>query len=161
MQIPSPVEAVGAAPDAHSSRQEKTIFLIRLIVGAVFLAEGVQKFLFPESLGVGRFITIGIPAPEIMAPFVGVVEIVCGSLVLVGLVTRLAAVPLIIDILVAIMTTKVPILLAKGFWPMVHEARTDWSMLLGSVFLLLNGAGSWSLDGVRAKRRLDRRGRTP
>ena len=79
---------------------------------------------------------------------------VCGSLVLVGLVTRLASVPLIIDILVAIMTTKVPILLAKGFWPMIHEARTDWSMLLGSVFLLLNGAGSWSLDRVRAKRRL-------
>jgi putative oxidoreductase len=70
----------------------------------------------------------------------------CGSLVLLGLLTRLAAIPLIIDMLVAITTTKVPILLKTGFWAMAHEARTDYSMLLGSIFRLIVGAGPWSLD---------------
>jgi putative oxidoreductase len=127
-------------------------FLVRMIVGCVFLSEGIQKFLFSESLGVGRFIRIGIPAPEIMAPFVGVVEIVCGLLVLLGLFTQLASIPLIINILVAICSTKIPILLEKGFWAMAHEARTDWSMLLGSIFLLLVGAGRWSLDALLVAR---------
>src|SRR6202142_2897220 len=85
----------------------KAILLIRVLVGWVFLSEGIQKFLFPDSLGVGRFVKIGIPWPQVMAPFVGVVEIVCGSLLLIGLVTRLATVPLIIDIAVAIYSTKV------------------------------------------------------
>jgi uncharacterized membrane protein YphA (DoxX/SURF4 family) len=116
------------------------------MVGAVFLSEGLQKFLFPDDLGVGRFTTIGIPAPEFMAPFVGVVEIVCGALVLAGLATRLAAIPLAIDMIVAILTTKLPILVSRGFWDMAHEARTDWCMLLGSVFLLVVGAGPWSVD---------------
>jgi uncharacterized membrane protein YphA (DoxX/SURF4 family) len=119
----------------------------------VFLSEGIQKFLFSESLGVGRFIKIGIPAPEIMAPFVGIVEIVCGALVLIGLITRFAAIPLIIDMLVAISTTKIPILLEKGFWAMAHEARVDWSMILGSIFLLIVGGGAWSLDGSIEKPR--------
>lgn len=127
--------------------------LVRLIVGCVFLVEGIQKFLFAEALGVGRFVKIGIPAPEVMAPFVGVVEIVCGGLVLIGLATRLAAIPLIIDMLVAIGTTKIPILVEKGFWAMAHEARTDWSMLLGSIFLLIVGAGEWSLDSAITSRR--------
>jgi putative oxidoreductase len=90
--------------------------LIRLAVGGVFLSEGIQKFLYPGENGVGRFTMIGIPAPEIMAPFVGVVEIVCGALILIGLLTRLAAIPLIIDMLVAILSTKIPILLGHGFW---------------------------------------------
>jgi len=120
--------------------------LIRMIVGCVFLSEGIQKFLFSDSLGVGRFIKIGIPAPEIMAPFVGVVEIVCGALLLLGFFTQLAAGPLIIDMLVAIATTKIPILLEKGFWAMAHEARVDWCMLLGSVVLFIVGGGRWSLD---------------
>lgn len=127
--------------------------LIRLIVGCVFLSEGIQKFLFSDSLGVGRFIKIGIPAPDVMAPFVGVVEIVCGTLILVGFFTQLAAIPLIIDMLVAISTTKIPMLLAKGFWAMAHEARVDWSMLLGSGFLLIVGGGRWSLDAFVARRR--------
>jgi putative oxidoreductase len=120
--------------------------LIRLMVSGVFLSEGIQKFLFPSALGVGRFAQIGIPAPEIMAPFVGIVEIGCGFLILLGLWTRMAAVPLIVDMGVAIATTKVPILLKSGFWSMAHEARTDYSMLLGAIFLLCVGAGSWSLD---------------
>ncbi len=116
------------------------------MVGSVFLSEGIQKFLFQDALGVGRFVKIGIPAPHIMAPFVGVVEIVFGALILLGLFTRLAAIPLTINILVAIATTKIPMLFNGGFWKMGHEARVDWSMLLGLTCLLLVGGGRWSLD---------------
>lgn len=138
-----------------TSRAPRATILVRLIVGAVFLSEGIQKFLFPQALGVGRFTKIGIPAPQTMAPFVGGVEIVCGGLVLLGLLTRLAAIPLIIDISIAIISTKLPMLRAQGFWAMAHEARVDWSMLLGSLFLLFVGAGPWSIDG-RITRRRDR-----
>ena len=127
------------------------VILIRLAVGAVFLSEGIQKFLFPASLGVGRFTKIGIPAPEIMAPFVGVVEIGCGLLLILGLLTRLAAMALIINMLVAILTTKMPILMKSGFWAMAHEARTDYTMLLGCLFFLIVGAGHWSVDAHLAK----------
>jgi putative oxidoreductase len=120
--------------------------LIHLLVGAVFLSEGIQKFLFPDNLGVERFVKIGIPAPEVMAPFVGFWEIVCGALILLGLLARVATIPLIIDMLVAVATTKLPILLERGFWAMVHEARVDYAMLLGSIFLLIVGAGTWSAD---------------
>jgi putative oxidoreductase len=119
--------------------------LVRVLVGSVFLSEGIQKFLFPEALGAGRFAKIGIPAPEISAPFVGTVEIVAGALLLFGLLTRRAALLLRVDIVVAIATTKLP-MLAKGFWATAHEARTDWSMLLGLLFLLAAGAGSRSID---------------
>ncbi len=136
-----------------------SVVLIRIVVGAVFLTEGIQKFLYPEELGVGRFARIGIPAPEVMAPFVGAVEIVCGGLLILGLLTRLAAVPLIINISTAIVSTKLPVLLGRafcgfalaklpryGFLSMMHEARTDFSMLLGLLFLLIVGAGAWSVD---------------
>lgn len=136
-----------------------SVILIRLIVGAVFLSEGIQKFLYPAENGPGRFAKIGIPYPDVMAPFVGVVEIVGGALILAGLLTRLAAIPLIVNMLVAILSTKIPILLGYGFWGfslrqlpyygfwgMAHEARTDFSMLLGSIFLLVVGAGAWSVD---------------
>src|SRR5690242_13601226 len=99
----------------------RSVILVRIVVGAVFLSEGIQKFLYPGDLGVGRFVKIGIPAPQIMAPFVGVIEILCGVLILIGLLTRLAAIPLIIDMLVAISTTKIPILMKSGFWAMAHE----------------------------------------
>ena len=136
-----------------ATRAPAACFLIRLVVGVVFLSEGIQKFLFPETLGVGRFAKIGISIPQVMAPFVGAVEIGCGTLILVGMLTRPAAIPLIIDMLVAIATTKVPILLEGGFWKMAHEARTDWSMMLCSLFLLIVGAGPWSLDATLAKGR--------
>ena len=127
--------------------------LIRLAVGLVFLLEGIQKFLFPDALGVGRFAAIGIPAPHILAPFVGAVEVGGGILVVLGLATRFAALALVVDMLVAIGSTKVPILLERGFWAMAHEARTDWAMLLSSLFLLVVGAGSWSLDAKLAAAR--------
>ena len=136
-----------------------SVILIRLVVGGIFLSEGVQKFLYPAENGAGRFAKIGIPSPDVMGPFVGVVEIVCGALILIGFLTRLAAIPLIINMLVAILSTKIPILLGQGFWGfslrnlpyygfwgMAHEARTDFSMLLGSVFLLIVGAGALSID---------------
>jgi putative oxidoreductase len=135
------------------SRASKAVVLIRVLVGWVFLSEGIQKFLFPDSLGVGRFVKIGIPWPQFMALFVGVVEIVCGTLLLIGLVTRLATVPLLIDIAVAIYSTKIVTFAKNGFWGTLHEARTDVSMLLGLVFLLLVGAGAWSLDSWLAERR--------
>jgi putative oxidoreductase len=135
------------------TRAPGSVVLVRLMVGAVFLSEGIQKLLFPAALGVGRFARIGLPAPELLAPLVAVVEIGCGALVLLGLVTRLAAVPLLAVILVAIASTKIPILTTKGFWVMAHEARTDGCMLLGSLFLLIVGAGAWSLDSAWTRRR--------
>lgn len=125
--------------------------LIRLLVGSVFLSEGIQKFLYPAALGVGRFAKIGFAHPEVLAPMVGTLEIVCATLVLVGLVTRLAVVPLGVIILTALVTTKLPILVGAasgpvGFWAMLHESRTDWSMLLGTIFLGVVGAGPWSFD---------------
>src|SRR3989441_11941700 len=101
----------------------RALLLARLAAGCIFLSEGIQKFLFPAELGVGRFVKIGIPAPQLLAPFVGVVEIVCGALLIVGLITRLAAIPLVIDMIVAITTTKIPMLWKSGFWATAHEAR--------------------------------------
>ncbi|GAC1430519.1 MAG: DoxX family protein [Terriglobales bacterium] len=138
-----------------ASRVAKAILLVRVLVGWVFLSEGIQKFLFPDSLGVGRFVKIGIPWPQVMAPFVGVVEIVCGTLLLIGFLTRLAAVPLLIDICVALYSTKIATFAKNGFWGTLHEARTDVSMLLGLVFLLLVGGGSLALEVWLASRRLD------
>jgi len=130
-----------------SDRAPAATILVRLLVGGVFLSEGIQKFLFPAALGPGRFAKIGIPWPYLSAPFVGAVEIVCGALVVIGFATRLAVIPLLIDIAVAIAATKVPMLVDNGIWAALHEARTDWCMLAGGVFLLIVGPGPISLDG--------------
>jgi putative oxidoreductase len=137
--------------------------LVRLLVGlVVFLPEGIQKLTFPDILGAGRFARIGIPFPDVMGSFVGVVETVCGSLIILGLFTRLAAVPLIVIMVVALISTKLPILLGRdvwmfhlaqdirrtGFWSMMHEARADLTMLLGCIYLLIVGGGRWSLDAL-------------
>ena len=134
------------------STAPKAVLLVRLLVGIVFLSEGIQKFLFPATLGVGRFAKIGIPAPQFFGPFVGVVETVGGALLIIGLLTRLAAIPLLIDISVAIATTKIPMLFKSGFWAAMHEARTDICMLLGSMFLIALGAGPLSLDARIGKK---------
>jgi putative oxidoreductase len=134
-----------------STNAPPSVILIRLMVGAVFLSEGIQKFLYPETVGSGRFAKIGLPSPEILGPLVGTFEIVCGSLVLLGFLTRLAVIPLIVIMLTAISTTKIPILINEGFWQMAHDSRTDFSMLLGSIFLLIVGAGPWSVDGRNSR----------
>ena len=138
----------GSAPPAT--------ILIRLAVGGVFFASGLIKFLYTNQ-GAGRFAKLGIPAPELMANFVGVVEIAAGLLLAVGLVTRLAAIPLVIDMLVAIGTSKLPMLFGPGpepvaaapkvgLWAFVYQARLDSTMLLSCLFLFAVGAGAWSLD---------------
>ena len=136
--------------------------LIRVMVGAVFLSEGLQKYLYAADVGAGRFARIGIPSPEIMGPLVGAVEIVCGTLVLLGLFTRWAVIPLLGIMAVAFLTTKLPILLGQdlgpfrvrqlsyyGFWGFAHESRTDFSMVMGSLFLWWVGPGPISLDARR------------
>jgi putative oxidoreductase len=134
--------------------------LIRLAVGlVVFFPEGIQKLIFPDILGAGRFAKIGIPYSEVMGPFVGVVELVCGALIIVGLFTRLATIPLIVTMIVALIATKLPILLEHGFgpfslpdfkrygfWSAQHEARADLTMLFGCLYLFIVGSGRWSLD---------------
>jgi uncharacterized membrane protein YphA (DoxX/SURF4 family) len=122
------------------------VIIIRLGVGAVSLSEGIQKFLFPADLGAGRFAKIGIPSPEFFGPFVGTFEICCGLLVLLGLFTRLAAIPVLVIMSVAIITTKIAAMPEKGFWVTAHDGRTDYLMLLGVIFLLTVGGGKWSLD---------------
>lgn len=149
-----------------TTTDDKAVIFIRIAVGAaVFVPEGLQKLLFPDLLGAGRFIGIGIPWPDLLGPFVGVVEIVCGLLIIFGVITRLAAIPLIAIMIVALLSTKLPILLGHdwwifhvrelaryGFWSAQHEARTDIAMLMGLMFLLYNGAGRYSLDRRWCKR---------
>lgn len=148
----------------NTQMNSAAILLIRILVGWVFFVEGILKFLWWNELGVGRFAAIGIPIPGIMAPLVGIIEIGCGGLILAGLFTRLAALPLLIDIMVAIFSTKIPIWLGPywrfappqlkhyGFLSMLHEARTDFSMALGLIFLLITGAGALSVDAYRKKK---------
>jgi putative oxidoreductase len=137
---------------AVDSRGASENVIVRILVGTVFLSEGIQKFLFSEALGVGRFGKIGIPFPELSAPFVGIVEIVAGTMLLLGVLSRFAAILLLADISVAIATTKLPMLFAKGFWATAHEARTDWAMFLGLLFLLLAGSGLRSVDAGLTRR---------
>jgi uncharacterized membrane protein YphA (DoxX/SURF4 family) len=141
-----------AASRLFRSDAPGAVVLVRLAVGAVFASEGAQKFLFPTQLGAGRFATIGLPAPDLLAPLVGATEIACGALVLAGLATRLAALPLTAIMLVALATTKLAELPKTGFWAIAHAARTDWAMLLGALFLAAVGAGPWSLDARLGRR---------
>jgi putative oxidoreductase len=148
------------ATDAHAS-----VVLVRIALGIIFVSEGFQKFLFADAQGAGRFAKIGIPAPQLLGPFVGAVEIASGALVLVGLLTRVAALALVVDMLVALATTKVPIWLGHGYWrfshtfapksggwALLHESRTDLAMLLCAAMLTFAGAGAWSLDAMIAAR---------
>lgn len=147
------------------TKSHAATLLIRVMAGGIFLSEGIQKFLYPDDLGAGRFAKIGIPAPEMMGPFVAGVECLCGALVLLGLFTRLAVVPLIITMCVAMISTKLPILLGHeflgfslrplsryGFWSMLHESRNDLCMIIGSLFLFVVGAGRISVDAYLLQR---------
>ena len=132
----------------------RAVILIRLVVGGVFVSEGIQKFLFPDDLGPGRFASeTPLPAPTFFAYFGGTFEIICGILLLVGLLTRVAAVPMIINMIGAELFTKLPILTDEGARQYLHEARNELSQLFGSLFLLFVGAGAWSIDAMLTRRR--------
>jgi uncharacterized membrane protein YphA (DoxX/SURF4 family) len=146
-------EMVSLFAKTNATKAPASMLLIRLLVGLVFLSEGIQKFLFPAEVGAGRFAKIGLPSPEFLGPFVGTFEIVCGSLVVIGLFTRFAVIPLLTIMGVAIYTTKIPTLLKDGFWKMAHEGRADFSMTMCALFLLIVGAGAWSLDARFKNRR--------
>ena len=145
----------------HSPGDSRWAIFIRISLAFVFVLEGYQKLTLPDALGAGRFAKIGIPWPDLMGPFVGIVEIVCGLLILAGFLARFAAVPLIVVMVVAILSTKVPILLGHdwlifrmreldryGFLSMTHETRTDFAMMMEAIFILLSGAGRWSVDAI-------------
>lgn len=128
----------------------RSIVWVRLAVGLIFATQGLLKYTDP-TMGVGRFARIGFPLPAFTAHSVGAFEMVCGLLVLVGLWTRFAAVPLLVVICTAIATTKIPELFraAQGFWFMVSDARTDFAMLCSLMFLIAAGPGPISIDGNR------------
>lgn len=136
------------------TRAPRAMALIRLYVGAVFFFEGMQKFLYPDTLGTGRFDRAGIPAPAVFAAADGVFEILCGALILAGLLTRFAAVPMTVNMIGALAITKLPILWGQsplfqgkaGWWDFIHESRVDLAQLCGTLCLLIVGAGLFSLD---------------
>jgi uncharacterized membrane protein YphA (DoxX/SURF4 family) len=135
-----------------------------MMAGGVFLWEGILKFVYTNQ-GIGRFTKLGIPMPHFTANFVAYLEIGGGILLLTGLMTRLIAVPFIIEMIVAILTTKISLYLGTsplpmppappkvGMWAVLHEGRADYAQLLTTVFLLISGPGKWSLDAVLAKKR--------
>jgi len=141
-------------------RKNLPMILIRVIVGVVFLTEGILKFVRPGELGVGRFAHIGLPWPHLLAPFAGAVEIAAGGALILSFFAGDAALLLLIVILTAIVTTKVPILLGHHVGPFgppkldhygvlsfIHEARTDLAMLFGLMAILLDSGMRMSLRG--------------
>jgi putative oxidoreductase len=141
----------------------RSILFLRLMAGGVFFWEGILKFVYTNQ-GVGRFTKLGIPFPHETAVFVGCLEIVGGLLLLSGLATRLIAIPFVIEMIVAILTTKIslylgtsplplpPALPKVGIWAVLHEIRADYAQILTTAFLLVNGPGRWSLDAVLLRR---------
>jgi putative oxidoreductase len=129
-----------------NTMDDNRAIIIRIVVGLIFLTEGIQKFLFPDALGVGRFLKIGFSHPAFWAYFTGTFEIICSAFILLGLFTRLASIPLFIIMVTAFITTKWPILVDKGFWSMAHEYRTDFAMTLLLIYLFIYGSSNWSID---------------
>jgi uncharacterized membrane protein YphA (DoxX/SURF4 family) len=163
--IPSPIRRTLTFffEPSMSDQSSRATVVLRGAVGGVFLVSGAMKFLF-DNQGPGRFAKIGLPAPSQLSLFVGCTEVICGALLLVGLLTRLAAVPLVVDMIVALVTTKIPLLFGPGpepvaappktgFWAFAYQARLDATMLLACVYLIAVGAGLWSIDGWLARRR--------
>lgn len=137
----------------------RSTLLLRAMAGGVFLWEGILKFVYANQ-GVGRFTKLGIPFPHPTADFVACLEIVGGLLLLSGLMTRLIAIPFIIEMVVAILATKISLFLGTsplplppsppqmGIWAVLHEIRSDYAQLLTTLFLMLNGPGKWSVDAL-------------
>ncbi|TDW96276.1 DoxX family protein [Dinghuibacter silviterrae] len=129
-----------------ATEETGSVLFIRLMVGGIYLSEGIQKFVYPADLGGGHFHSIGFPLPYFSAGLDAVLQIVCAILILAGLFTRLAVVPLLIITIFSLVAIQMPILISHGLWAMLHAARTDWCMLLGTCYLLLKGGGRWSFD---------------
>jgi putative oxidoreductase len=134
----------------EAPRKLDYVIFVRIAVGLIFFTQGILKFIDPH-MGVLRFTKIGFPYPDFTAHFVGAFEIICELLVLIGVFTRLASIPLLVIILTAIATTKIPELWrpAQGFWFMVSDARTDFAMTMCLLFLISTGGGSWSFARFR------------
>lgn len=142
----------------------KATILVRVMAGGVFLWEGILKFVYTNQ-GVGRFTKIGIPFPHAMAVFVGGLEILGGVLLISGFLTRLIAVPFVIEMLVAIASTKIALYLGTsplplppappkvGIWAVLHEVRSEYAQMMSVLFLGIVGPGPWSLDAVLARLR--------
>lgn len=133
--------------------------LIRCVSGIIAAIGGVQTFLFPQMRSDSRFAEIGFPAPRTIATCAGIVWIEVGVLIVLGVVIRNAVLALVIAFIVTITSTKIPVLFTYGYWLFTPEGssynalwgflsawRTDFAMLLGSVYVLIVGAGAWSLD---------------
>ncbi len=130
----------------------RSVLLVRIAVGLIFFTQGILKYIDP-NMGVVRFARIGFSHPYFTAHLVGSFEILCGLLLLLGIGTRLVSIPLLIVIMTAIATTKVPEFFRanQGFWYLVSDARTDFAMFCCLVFLISVGGGSWSPDATLAK----------
>jgi uncharacterized membrane protein YphA (DoxX/SURF4 family) len=150
----------------------RSILYLRLMAGGVFFWEGLIKFVYANQ-GVGRFTKLGFPYPSFTAAFVACFEIAGGLLLLSGLLTRLVALPFIIEMIVAILSTKISLFLGTsplpappalpkvGFWAVLHEIRADYAQILTSTFLLINGPGKWSLDALLQRRTAPQSSGTP
>ena len=133
------------------------------MAGGVFLWEGMLKFVFANQ-GVGRFTKLGMPAPALTANFIGILEIVGGILIIAGFLTRLIAVPFIIEMIVAMLSTKIsmyfgtsplplpPVPPQIGLWAVLHEIRSEYAQIMVVIFLLSVGPGRWSLDALLLRR---------
>jgi len=138
---------------------QSTILIIRLMAGSVFFWEGILKFVYANQ-GAGRFTKLGFPFPETTAHFIAVGEIIGGLMLIFGLFTRLVAFYFIIQMIVAVLTTKISLYLGTsplplppappktGIWAVLHEIRSDYAQILCCLFLLIEGAGRKSLDFV-------------
>jgi putative oxidoreductase len=127
-------------------KQNVSTLIVRLAVGLIFLSEGLQKYITPDAAGIGRFTKIGFSYPSFWAYFTDTFEIICGILILMDLRTRLAAIPLLIIMIVAFISTKIPFLIDKGFWNFAHEYRTDFAMTMLLIFLIIYGGSNRSID---------------
>jgi uncharacterized membrane protein YphA (DoxX/SURF4 family) len=142
---------------------QSSIILLRLMAGGVFFWEGILKFAFPNQ-GVGRFTKLGFPMPELTANFIATTEIIGGLFLLFGFLTRFTAFWFVVEMIVAMLTTKIALYLGTsplplppappktGFGAVLHEIRSDYAQLLICLFLLIEGAGRNSVDAILNKK---------
>ena len=138
---------------------QSTILILRLMAGGVFFWEGILKFVYVNQ-GVGRFTKLGFPFPEATAHFIAVGEIIGGLLLIFGLFTRIVAFYFIIQMIVAVLSTKIDLYFGTsplplppappkmGIWAVLHEIRSDYAQILTCLFLLIEGPGRMSLDFI-------------